>query len=301
MGDVVVKVVSKYQLDCERTQKESLPGVKFVFDESARYDWLVVYDDFPADSGAKLSFVSQKINCDPRRTILLTYEPSSIKYYGHDFVRQFAHVLTSHDKNCLLHPNSHAMPPVGVWYYGAYEDVLNLPSPPIKLHDVSVFYSGKTMSHSLHDLRHGFITGMMKRMGNDLSVFGKGYQFVAKKKEAIDTYRYHLAIENHQGSDHWTEKLSDCFLGYCMPIYAGCSNVSDYFPENSYIQIDLRCMDTAFDVIKTAISNRHYENNIRAIVEARNRVLTQYSLGHMLSDYILECERDQAKLIFLKI
>ncbi|MEC8882792.1 MAG: glycosyltransferase family 10 [Pseudomonadota bacterium] len=297
MGDIVVKVLSKYELDRERTGLEALPGVRFVFDDDSAYDWMVVYDDLPSISGESLSLSSELISCDPSRTILLTYEPSSIKFYGYDYVRQFAHVLTSHEVACLSHPNRHDVPPVGLWYYGSHSDAQSLSVPPIKTRNVSVFYSGKTMSHSLHDLRHRFITGMMNRFGDNLSVYGRGYQPVEKKKTALDSYRYHIAMENHRGPHHWTEKLSDCYLGYCMPIYAGCTNVGDYFPKNSYIQVDPRCVDSAYDRITQAIAEGYYEKNISAIIEARQRVLSRYSLGRILSEYVLNCESNVSGLI----
>lgn len=297
MSDVVVKLVAKYNLDIDRINRESIAGVRFISDGQEAYDWLVVYDDLVPEPSGSLANTSIQPACDPKRTVLLTYEPSSIKFYGSDFVKQFAHVLTSHDAFCLNHFNRHPMPPVGVWYYGSSEDVNSLPKPPVKSEMVSIFYSGKAMQHSLHDLRHRFITGIIDRFGARLQVFGKGYHPVAKKKEALDAYRYHIAIENHQGDHHWTEKISDCYLGYCVPIYAGCLNIADYFPRNSYIRIDPRCVDDAYSVMSQAMEEGFYEKNFDAIQEARTRVLTRYSLGYLLSQYILSCEKDVSQKV----
>ena len=49
----------------------------------------------------------------------------------------------------------------------------------------------------------------------------------------------HIAVENHIAPHHWTEKLSDSFLGYCLPFYIGCPNAADYFPEQSFIGLDI--------------------------------------------------------------
>lgn len=32
-----------------------------------------------------------------------------------------------------------------------------------------------------------------------------------------------------------TEKIFDCFFANCVPIYWGASNVTDYIPENTFI------------------------------------------------------------------
>ena len=284
-----IKLISKYVIDEKRLNAEALPGVRFV-SGNVDYDWLVVYDDLPAQQGEKLPLTSEPVRSSPDRSILLTYEPASIKFYGDDYVRQFAHVLTSHDEAMLKHPNRHAMPPVGIWYYGDQSDVDDLPVAPEKTHHLSVFYSGKTMQHSLHDCRYQFITGLMARLGDELDVFGRGYRPVEKKRLALDQYRYHIAVENHQSDHHWTEKLSDCYLGYCMPIYAGCGNVDAYFPGGSFIRVDPRDVDGAVEVIQRAIQEGAYEKNAAAIQQARRLVLKEYSLGYLLSEYILAAE-----------
>lgn len=295
MSKIRVKVISKYGLDYAEIRAESMPGVEFIFTGDS-YDWLVVYDDLPSIAGESLSLGHESIRCSLDRTILLTYEPSSIKYYGSDYVRQFAHVLTSHDQHMLIHPNRSAMPPVGIWYYGGKDDVLQNPVPPVKTDDLSVFYSGKTMTHSLHDLRNSFIHALMDGLGDALSVFGKGYCPVDKKRTALDSFRYHVAIENHRGDHHWTEKLSDCFLGYCVPIYAGCTNLHDYFPERSYIQVDPRDIDGSVRIITEAIAQGYYERHLPDIQAARQLVLSDYSLGSMLSRYILQAENKMGSL-----
>ena len=69
MGDVVVKVLSKYELDRERTDQEALPGVRFVFDGDSSYDWMVVYDDLPSISGESLSLSYESLACDQRGSV----------------------------------------------------------------------------------------------------------------------------------------------------------------------------------------------------------------------------------------
>ena len=94
-------------------------------DYSGAYDWLVVYDDLPASQGEALSLNSEVVTCRTDRSLLLTYEPSSIKYYGRDYVRQFGHVLTSHESSMLSHPRMQPMPPVGVVLWQT-QDIPNL-------------------------------------------------------------------------------------------------------------------------------------------------------------------------------
>ena len=46
----------------------------------------------------------EELACPQSQTILLTYEPSSVKFYGRDYVNQFGSVLTSHEPEILKHP-----------------------------------------------------------------------------------------------------------------------------------------------------------------------------------------------------
>ena len=109
------------------------PELKFVLDPLTRdYDWFVVYDDLPKSRNERFPLNSEVLACAPENTILLTYEPSTVKYYGDDYVNQFAHVLTSQEAEVLSHAGRHDAPPVGKWYYGEVADALKHVSPPEK-------------------------------------------------------------------------------------------------------------------------------------------------------------------------
>ncbi len=287
--EIAVKLISKNRLP--RFQFVELPrpdnGVHFVFDPDCRdYDWLFVYDDLPPTAGERLPVSSERLSCSRARTILLTYEPSSIRCYGDDYVRQFGTVMTSQDPDSLRHPNRVPMPPIGRWFYGAMSHVEAHPVPPRKSRMISVFGSGKRMTHSLHAVRHRFLNDIARQLEGEIDVYGRGFAYVETKSEALDDYRYHIAVENHIAPDHWTEKLSDSFLGYCLPFYAGCPNAADYFPAESFIRLDMRDSASAVGIIRRAMETGEYEKRLPAIIEARRRVLEEYNLGHCLSSYV---------------
>ena len=113
------------------------------------------------------------------------------------------------------------------------------------------------------------------------------------KADAIDAYKYHVVIENISSKDHWSEKLADAFLGHAMPIYYGCTNVQEYFPENSIIHIDPYAEDDAIKIIKNAIKNNAYEKNINNIREARELILNTYNFFAVVSKIIEENNQPQ--------
>lgn len=291
-----VKFATKNRVDQEHFTRlpNAFDHISYDFRPDATdYDWLVVYDDLPASGGERLTLNEERLCCPPARTILMTYEPSSIKYYGSDYVRQFGVLLTSQEERLVPHPNRHPMPPVGVWFYGGVDEVERLPSAPDKTKMISLFASGKRMNHSLHARRFDLLADIQESLADTLDVFGRGYQYVEHKAEAIDEYRYHVAVENHIAPHHWTEKLSDCFLGYCLPFYAGCPNAADYFPEDSFIPIDIRDSAGALERIRQAIADNEYEKRLPAIIEARRRVLEDWSLPNILGRHITREQEQQ--------
>ena len=283
-----IKFVSKNSIEPEHFTRlpNRHPEMEFILDPTTRaYDWFVVYDDLPRIRGERFSLGSESLACPPENTILLTYEPSSVKYYGDDYANQFAYVLTSHEPTMLSHAGRHDVPPVGKWYYGGVGDALGLTCPPQKGGQICIFLSAKRMGHTLHRKRFVFQERLI-RLLPELDIFGRGFRFVDKKADCLDNYRYTVAMENHVAPHHWTEKLSDSFLGYCLPFYFGCPNAATYFPEESFIPIDIDDPRSAADTIRAAMASGEYERRLPAIVEARRRVIEEYNLANVVGDMI---------------
>lgn len=262
---------------------------EYLFDRDARdYDWLVVYDDIPPGRGEAGKNGSETLACAASNSILATTEPSSIKIYGDDFTRQFGAVLTSQEAWALPHPQRIYTQPALHWFYGVgsrrivpFDDIESHP-PTVKTRDLSMVFSPKNMRHTLHRQRNEFMLKLMDLLP-EMHVFGRGARALDDKAEALDDYRYHVAIENHIGPHHWTEKLADSFLGMTLPFYCGCPNASDYFPAESFIPIDMKDPEGAARIIRQAISDNEYEKRLSAIMEARRRVLHEHNFFALIS------------------
>ena len=137
----------------------------------------------------------------------------------------------------------------------------------------------------MHRRRYDF-TQQLKEAIPELAVYGRGVRPINDKAEALVTYKYHLVIENHICEHHWTEKLSDAFLGHTLPFYAGCPNATEYFPQESFIPIDIREPGQVVETIRAAIDNHEYETRLPAILEARELVLEKYNIFAVLSGHI---------------
>ena len=274
------------------TDQLIMGNCQFTFNRHDRnYDWLVVYDDFPYEEGSKKVVASELLNCPRQQTILVTTEPSSIKCYGRAYTSQFGYVLTSQEPWALPHPNRIYSQPGLRWFYGVGDQhvrtlsELLVATPPVKTRLISAASSDKKQRHTLHHKRYHFVQSL-KRAIPEMDIFGHGIRAMDDKAEAIDPYFYHVAIENHIAPHHWTEKLSDTFLGLTLPFYAGAPNAAEYFPSESFIPINLDDPSGATEVIKNAISSGEYERRLPYIREARHLVLTEHSLIKLLSNHI---------------
>jgi hypothetical protein len=261
----------------------------FLFDRDARdYDWVVVYNDLPSRAGERFSLGEEALACPPAHTVLVTTEPSSIKAYGSRYTAQFGLVLTSQAPWALPHPGRVYSQPALHWIYGLGSghvvgyDALAAMTPPEKTGMVSTVCSSKRQRHTLHRRRYDFTQAVKARLP-ELDVFGRGVRPVDDKAEALDPYRYHIAIENQIAPHHWTEKLADAFLGFTLPFYCGCPNAAEYFPEESFIPIDIDDPEGTVAVIRQAIDEGAYERRLPAILEARRRVLEEHNLFAVLA------------------
>jgi hypothetical protein len=134
------------------------------------------------------------------------------------------------------------------------------------------------MRHTLHHHRARFMRWLVQNMP-ELDTFGRETpRKLDDKADCLRDYRYHIAVENFIGEQHWTEKLADPFLGLSLPFYYGCPNAADYFPQDSFIPIDIRDPAGALGIIRSAIASNEYEKRLPALIEARRRVMVEYNL-----------------------
>lgn len=266
-------------------------GLTFTFDPAARdYDWLVVYENLPPLAGERRSRSVEQLDCPQDHTILLTTEPSAIKIYGRAYTRQFGHVVTSQEPFALRHPGRIWSQAGLRWFYGQGSDRMVTAdqiaaSFPEKTAILSTVCSTKRQGHTMHRLRYDFTLDAARQLP-EMDVFGRGHRPIDDKAEAIDAYKYHLAIENHVAPHHFTEKLADPFLGLALPFYFGAPNAADYFPAESFIPVDIRKPEEALRFMREAIANNEYERRLPAIREARRRVLEEHSLFPLVAKVI---------------
>lgn len=237
---------------------------------------------------------TETVNCDPSHTVLVTMEPRA---WGRPvpYCQQFASIVTCDSE--LNHPSLILRNGI-TWWAGINVDFKSghvfSPSinqdfdgfmsmaPPLKKNRVSLITSLKT-SFPGHKKRLRFVNRLRRHpIAEHIDFFG-GHNPVQDKLQGLLDYKYHIAIENSRLPHYWSEKIADPYLAYSLPIYAGCPNVADYFPADSYLPIDLDDFDAAVETIRQCLYQDEHTRRMPAIREARNRVLMNYNIFELMA------------------
>lgn len=278
-----IKVIGKTKLLAPTMEGgfEFAPGYVFTCDSACTdYDWLVCFDDLP---------VPEALLCPRERTILATWEPVSIKVYSRAFTLQFGHYLTNRPAAAERHPHRHLGRGYFPWCVGrSYQEVAAKTDYP-KSETVSAVCSAKQMRHTAHHSRFATLAHLQRAIPG-MKWYGVGFNRLKGKYNALDGFRYHVAIENHIAPDHWSEKLPDPILCECLPFYAGDPDLGRILPPESFIRIPYDDPPEAERIIKAAIAADEWTKRLPAIREARRLLLTKYNFWAQVIEVIKASE-----------
>lgn len=250
-------------------------------------DWLVVYDNphDPVETDLPRS----------RRVIVIT-EPPGVKDYYYGFLRQFGVMLSPF--RVAGFEGRFIQTDVGLpWHIGlnfrdtaypvpsrwSFEEMEAL-RPGVKQHALSAVVSTKGILPR-HRRRVEFVQALKERLGDGFRLYGRGFSHVDDKSEAILPFSHHLVIENNTEDSFFTEKISDSYIGWALPIFSGCENIGDFFPKKSMICFDLNASDALEEVI-SASRVPVDESRLAAIDEARRRVMREANIFARLSNIL---------------
>ena len=234
-------------------------------------------------------YVKQKLtfNIAPENTILMLSEPLSVVSFSKRYCNQFGMLHSCQPQ--MSHRNIVYGPALLPWFVGRncaaainYDTLTSQPLPQ-KTKLLSVITSNKAFTRG-HQRRLDFVMKLKQHFGDKIDIYGRGFNTFDDKWDVLKDYKYHIAIENCSTLYYWTEKLSDCFLAGCYPIYYGCKNVGDYFPEKSLATIDIANPDEAIAQIEAILKADEYENKVPYINESKQLVLNKYNMFNLIAD-----------------
>ena len=275
-------------------------GIRFTLDPVARADYAVVLNKPAAGRGATCP-----ADC---RWAVMQEPPDEFHRALHAGNQRCCRVYTqATDLRGARYVHSQGALP---WHINRNYDFLTACEPPQKTRRVSWITSAKAKSEG-HRRRLRFLDALREKVDLDLPATynyyrlrepsltreaflaraaGSGRLGVEDKWEGLAPYRYSIAVENFSGPYYWSEKLADCFLAWTMPLYYGCSNITDYFPEQSLIAFDIDD-PAAVDLIREVVESDLWGERREAIAHARDLVLNRYQLFPFLTREIRAHER----------
>ena len=214
------------------------------------------------------------------KSIFVKREPDFI----HKHSPKYKHVISWDETNCG----------VTWWVNKSYDELKAMPYPD-KTKDVSCVVSSK------HQHRANYVKSLFKSespidlygRGHNKALYGDNYKGTLDydgkcKLRGLMDYNYSIVLENSQQKNYWTEKLADAYLSWCVPLYWGCPNMVDFFPENSYISINTNDPNP-IEAINEAIQK---PVDIEALTKARNIVLDDYNLWEVINKKIKQIENE---------
>ena len=233
--------------------KEKYPESEYNFQinsfENIEWDCVIVSQNLPARTTLK---------CREGNMFYISGEPPLMVPCPHDFTEQFDKVILPHSKvKHRFKISHHGFLP---WCLGrsfktkqqryTYKDLEKLEPEKTKL--ISIVSSNQQMMPG-HNRRVEVIRRLQQDFPEAVDVYGRGYNFVDYKADALLPYRFHICIGNSSIPHYWTEKIEDPIMSLCVPIYAGCTNIQDYFGEEGYFTFDVKNYKSLKQIVENII------------------------------------------------
>lgn len=242
----------------------------------------------PVDADYWIVFANARprdmMRCARENTLFIAGEPEEKKIYPKAFYRQFHKVVDTHTGSG--HPRVILHAPCMSWHIGydhrnhrfdsGHRDLSAMECPMEVANKVSVVCSDAAFTAGQRE-RLRFLERLKEYLGDKLVHFGRGFRPVDDKLDAIRGYRFHLVMENCRVPHYWTEKLSDAYLGWSFPLYVGCTNIGDYFPEETMEILDIGNPEEASRRIAGLLENPRDAAELAAVAEGRHLALDVYN------------------------
>ena len=259
------------------------PGYKFYFDESKEdFDYWIIWGGIKDENETAF--------CPPENIIYLTDEVHEERFFNKYFLSQFASIITC--RTDLTHRYLIPSHELNTWIVDKDFDCLYSTDYISKSKMLSVVCSDHTWLPG-HKERFAFVNKIIGHFKDRIDVFGRGFNPIEDKYDALAPYKYSIAIENSVIPGYFTEKIADCYLTHTMPIYYGCPDIEKYFDPLSFHLINPLDYKTSIDTIEKIIEEDCYEDFRSLIVSEKKNYLQHY---HIFSSLIKILERNFSKI-----
>jgi hypothetical protein len=219
--------------------------------------------------------------------ILVLAEPN--EYFGlHDWALQnkdtFSAILTWNDKLLNQCANAVFLPFGSTWFLKEQYE-----KPHEKKFELAHLCGSLLKSYG-HHMRHEILARK-----DEFTISTNFYPTIGDRHNEEDARigkeivfgnsQYGVAIENFSHRGYFSEKILDCFLMKTIPVYWGCSNISDFF--NSDGIIEFKNVDDLIHQINN-LTPEHYKNHKEIIEENYQRALKYVNYPENIVNKIIE-------------
>lgn len=220
-------------------------GIKIVFVDDDDYTHAII-----------INKAMPKLKCDKHNVLGLSFEPNPFLNINQDFIM-------------------YAQKYIGTYYIGSTQDL----TEPFKIHHgfmwhcpfpktisqknkiMSIVFSNKRFAPG-HIYRSNLVNAIMQT-NLPVDIYGLGCCNLKMKDNRIkgqfdncepyDGYMYSIAIENYSLPGYYSEKYLNCLMYGTTPIYLGCPNVENDYPNHAiYLKGNI---DNDLSIIKSIVED----------------------------------------------
>jgi hypothetical protein len=122
----------------------------------------------------------------------------------------------------------------------------------------------------------------------DIDIYGRNWNisdprykgFAEYKEDALKQYDFSISIENSRENYYLSEKMTDCFINNCVPIYDGCTMAEKFYDPLSFERIDIESENVIEDIRE--ILSEDGKNYQPYILKAKERYFLTYNIYQFL-------------------
>jgi hypothetical protein len=267
----IIKLTTAWKHSFLKNQiNPNIVGYKFEIDNNCSdCDYWIIWGDLPPET------TKATVNCPTQNIFYMTDEVHEKKTFIQKFLNQFANIITCRDD--LYHPNIIRTHEINHWHINkSFTDLYHL-KDIIKTKNLSVVCSDLTLLIG-HKKRYAFVNKLIGHFKDRIDVFGRGFNSIDDKWDALAPYKYSIAIENSAVNGYFTEKLTECYLSQTFPIYYGAPDIENYFSSSALLTINIDDYKASIKSIEDLLENDPWEKVQDILNEQKINFLNKYHL-----------------------
>jgi hypothetical protein len=228
-------------------------------------DYLLVFDMYP-------SYVTVLNKLSSDQLFLIIFEPPTVNPWSYNFSYHalFNKVFTMNDMfidNNKYHKFYYPQPDL-TFYQSA------IPFNEKKLCTLIAGNKQSTFPLELYSHRFEIINFFNENYPLEFDLYGPNWPINLKvyrgmintKRDILQHYKFCICYENTKNLDGYiTEKIFDCFVSGCVPIYLGASNISQYIPYSCFIDRRKFTTNQELHNFLNSVTEAQYEEYLRNI------------------------------------